>query len=513
LEQLRPIFSREYAAAARVYALDVALAVLLFVCTSVMTGRIWRFPFDDELITLAPIERTHSWLQLLVHYLNAGDIHPPLSFLLFYGLTQAGLSEAQLRLCSLAMTALALALFHLLALALAAQRGNEHVSFPTRLTAVLLFGFCALAISQGDAIRWYPPFTILIALFVVLYLAGANGAVQLVSAVPLGLAASTNFLAVLVAAPFVIYRYWLQRRFQAAYDLAYWLVVGLFSGLGLYSFYSILAHRLANVAHTEFGGGTLRAVMTDMLGFFGGDALGISQSWIVVPVVAISAMAVLSLIDRRQPANPIHLLLMMLAASLLFALTGFGKPRSFLYLTPVLAAVLTLFLNRQATDRNAASAVCLVSLILAASVASIANINFGTHPFKRNAVIPYQDIVDFIQTNETGSTLIVSTDSVIPWVLRHQYQRDDSCVSYFLWPDGCPIATQRYDSIFVIAGHSDKSAAARVMTRFNTALQTVTADRQKIATIHVGVDKDASLKSRLTGVALDEYILTVDLYR
>jgi hypothetical protein len=56
-------------------------------------------------------------------------------------------------------------------------------------------------------------------------------------------------------------------------------------------------------------------------------------------------------------------------------------------------------------------------------------------------------------------------------------------------------------------------AGARVMTRFNTALQTVTADRQKIATIHVGIDKDASLKSRLTGVALDEYILTVDLYR
>jgi len=51
------------------------------------------------------------------------------------------------------------------------------------------------------------------------------------------------------------------------------------------------------------------------------------------------------------------------------------------------------------------------------------------------------------------------------------------------------------------------------MTRFNTAPQTVTADRKKIATIHVGVDKGTSLKSRLTGVALDECILTVDLYR
>lgn len=111
LEQLRPTLTRQNASAVRVYALDVALSVLLFVHTSVMTGRVWRFPFDDELITLAPIERTHSWLQLTEHYLNGGDIHPPLSFLLFYGLTQAGLSEAQLRLCSLAMTAFALALF------------------------------------------------------------------------------------------------------------------------------------------------------------------------------------------------------------------------------------------------------------------------------------------------------------------------------------------------------------------------------------------------------------------
>jgi hypothetical protein len=511
LEQLRPTLTRQYAPAVRVYALDLALSVLLFACTSVMTGRIWRFPFDDELITLAPIERTHSWLQLTAHYINGGDIHPPLSFLLFYGLTQAGLSEAQLRLCSLAMTALALALFHLLALTLGAQR--EPASLPTRLIAVLLFGFCALAVSQGDAIRWYPLFAILIALFVVLYLAGGNGAASLWSAVPLGLAASTNFLAVMVAAPFVIYRYGLQRRFRAAYDLTYWLVVAVFSSLGLYSFYSIFVNRGAAVAHTEFGTGTARAVMTDVLGFFGGDALGISQAWVIVPVVAISGMAVLSLIDWRQPENPVHLLLLMLAASALFALTGFAKPRSFLYLSPVLAAVLTLYLNRQATDRNAGIAVFLASLILAASVASIANINFGMHPFKRNAVIPYQNIVDFIETNEKGDTLVVSTDSIVPWVLQHQYQREGRCVSYFFSAGSCPIATQRYDSIFVIVGHSDKSAIAAAMKRFNTALDAAIAGRQKVATIHVGVDKDAALKSQLTGVALDEYILNVDLYR
>jgi hypothetical protein len=345
------------------------------------------------------------------------------------------------------------------------------------LIAVLLFGFCALAIGQGDTIRWYPLFAILIALFVVLYLGGANSAAWLWSAVPLGLAASTNFLAVMVAAPFVIYRYGLQRRFRGAYDLTYWLVVAAFSSPGLYSFYSIFVNRVTAVAHTEFGTGTARAVMIDVLGFFGGDALGISQVWVIVPVVAISGMAVLSLIDWRQPANPVHLLLLMLAAGVLLALTGFAKPRSFLYLSPVLAAVLTLYLNRHATDRNAGITVFITSLIVGASVASIANINFGTHPFKRNAIIPYQSIVDFIQTNEKGDTLVVSTDSIVPWVLRHQYRREGRCVSYFFSADGCSIATQRYDSIFVIVGHSDKSAIAAAMKRFNTAMDAATNGR------------------------------------
>ena len=130
------------------------------------------------------------------------------------------------------------------------------------------------------------------------------------------------------------------------------------------------------MAHTEFGAGSARAVMTDVLGFFGGDALGISQAWVIVPVVVISGVAVLSLIDWRQPANPVHLLLLMLAASVLLALTGFAKPRSFLYLSPVLAAVLTLYLKRQVTDHNPGIAVFQASLILAAAVASIANIIF-----------------------------------------------------------------------------------------------------------------------------------------
>lgn len=509
-KRLHPTLSQGYVTCARTYALDIASSLLLFFCTSVMTGRVRRFPFDDELSP--PIEGSHSALELLSFYLSGGDIHPPLSFLLFYGLRHLGLTDAGLRICSLAMTALALALIHLLALTFIAQRNRGSVALSTRLIAVLLFGLSALAISQGDAIRWYPLFAMLIALFLTLYLAGGETA-QLLSAVPLGLAASTNFLAILVAIPLALYRYGLQRKFRASFEATYWLIVALFACLGFYSAYSIFVKRMSYVADSEFSNSAVRAVTTDVLGFFGGCALGISQAWVIVPAVVISVVAMFSLIDRKQLANPVHLLLLILFAPTLIVLPGFATPRSFLYLAPVLTAVLVLFLDRQVRARNARIAVALASLILAASVGAIVNINNGTHPFKRNSVIPYQSIIDFIESNEKGRVLVVSTDIVIPWVLQHQHDRDGRCVSYFFDVDDCLATERHYDSIFVIVGHSDRSASADLMRKFNSALDTTTAGRRKAATVHFGVDEDAEIKSRLTGVPLDKYILTVDLYQ
>lgn len=502
----RPRLSADYVAAARAYALDLASALLLFFSAAVMADRVWRFPFDDELIALMPIERSQSALELLSYYLKGGDIHPPLSFLLFYELEHLGFSEAAMRLCSLAMTALALALFHLLALTLLVRRARAAVAPTTRLIAVLLFGLSPLAIGQGDAIRWYPLFAMLVALFTTLYLFGGNSATRLWSAVALGLAASTNFIAIIVAIPFALYRYGLQRQFRAAFDIAFGLVVLVFASLGIVSAYSIFVARLGGVMRTEFGVAVAQAILTNVLGFFGGDALGVSQAWVIVPVVAISALAMFSLIDRKQPADAAHLLLLMFAATLLMVLSGFAKPRSFLYLAPVLAALLTLFLDRQARNRSPGVA-------LLTPVAAIANINSGSHPFKRNSAIPYQSILDFIETNESGKVLIVSSDPVVPWVLRHRQDHDRRCVSYFLNERECLAAPPRYDSIFVIVGHSDRSADAAFMRKFDGAVSELTAGRRKAATIHAGVDADADLKSRLTGVVLDSHILTVDLYR
>src|SRR5262249_28000309 len=162
IKLLHPILSRDYLNCARACAPDIVSSLFLFFGTSLLAGRVWRFPFDDEIFTLSRIER-YSPVKLLTR--GRADVHPPLSDLLFYGLYHLGLSEPAMRLCSLAMTALALALFQILALTLIAQRSRSAVVLPTRLIAVLLFGLCPLALSQGDALRWYPLFAMLISLF------------------------------------------------------------------------------------------------------------------------------------------------------------------------------------------------------------------------------------------------------------------------------------------------------------------------------------------------------------
>jgi hypothetical protein len=328
----------------------------------------------------------------------------------------------------------------------------------------------------------------------------------------LGLAASTNFLAALVIGPLVIYRYGLQRRFQMRCEAALWLPVLVFGSMGLCTALFLFGQHYGLVG-LQIGNGVVTSALTNGLGFFGGHALGIGQAWLVAPTALIAAVAAISEIDRKDPAQPVHFLLLLLVATAVLPLIGFAKPRSFLYLAPVMAALLTLFLDRELRRRGAGVVLLLTAMLVATSVAAIANIKDGTRPFKRNSVIPYGTIVDFIRRNEQGRVLVISTDPVVPWVLRHQRDRNEVCTVYFGERTGCASGEQSYDSIFVISGHSDKSSRPAVMSRFNLLVTGATAGRHKLATLDAGVDDDAVLKTRLTGTPLDRSILTIDLYR
>jgi hypothetical protein len=78
-----PKAPKAYFASARAYALDLAAIRFLFVSVSVMAGRIWRFPFDDEIATLSKIE-LDAVRAFVAGFPATDDIHPPLSYAMFY---------------------------------------------------------------------------------------------------------------------------------------------------------------------------------------------------------------------------------------------------------------------------------------------------------------------------------------------------------------------------------------------------------------------------------------------
>ena len=179
-------------------------------------------------------------------------------------------------------------------------------------------------------------------------------------------------------------------------------------------------------------------------------------------------------------------------------------------MTPVAAALITIFFDRQLQQGHVQRAIAVAAVTLATSAAAIANLISGTHPFKRNSVVPYQAIFDFIDRNANGSALVVSTDPVVPWVLRGA---EDRCAGYFFDVRRCLESGRRYDSIFVISGRNDRSNSITLMDNFQAFVGELTAGRTKGASMPAGHDADAALKTRLTGVPLEPAILTVDFYR
>ena len=114
-----------------------------------------------------------------------------------------------------------------------------------------------------------------------------------------------------------------------------------------------------------------------------------------MPAALVFVLAAACEIDRKEPAKPAHLLLLMFSAPALMALFGFGVPRCFLWLAPAVAMLLTMFFDRQIQQGYYGRVLLLLSLALAAPYSAIANVNFGTHPFKRNSVYPLSEHFGF----------------------------------------------------------------------------------------------------------------------
>lgn len=489
--------------------------VILLCVASLAAGRVWRFPFDDELSAMAfephPGSVPTAW-ELTWYMLSSGIFHPPLSFLLFSSLYKSGVAEPAMRLLSAAMTALSLSLWHLLALAVIGKRSGGPIGATARGIAVAVFGLSPLAIGIGDAIRWYPPFALCVALFAALYLAGGRDGFRLASAAPLGLAASINLIAPLVIAPFAVYRYALERAWRPAFDFCYWAIFLLLAAPGLYTAVSVVRFGWRAVRSNVFNFDPVSGLAENALGFFGGTVVGLGSAWVLVPSAIVGLFAFAAQIERRQPAEPVHLMLLLLAAPVPAVLVGFSEVRAYLYLAPVFAAVLTTYLGRETLRESRRYLLCGCCALLP-GLAVVGEIHDGTYPFKRKNAIPFDAVLAFIDDNKSGDVVVLSTDPVVPWELQKRADPRLCAISFFDDNKRCSADTRHYDEVFVVSGRVSYLAGAKGMQRFAARAAEIAAGREKIAELHVGHDEDAMLKTRLTGVPLDEFILTVDLYR
>ncbi len=497
----------------KTYVADLLTAFAVFFAVSILSGRINRFPFDDEIYTLKSIASSNSVLQVFLKYAEGADVHPPLSYALFSALRHFGFGESGMHFVSFLLTAASLALLHAVALDLVMRRSGHEVAAGTRLAAILLFGLNSLAVSQGDALRWYPLFAFFVALFLAGYILGRSPAVRLASAVPLGLAASTSLLAPLVILPFAAYRYGFERRLRARSDLLFWLLMLAFSVAGIATVLALLPTLSADYdTQVKLSQGLIGSIGINFLGFFGGNSLGASQGWVVIPLAVITVFALVREFDFRNLANPVNLLLLVAYAIVVVVVLGFGKSRSYLYLAPVVSAVLVLFVDRLRESGQAAGYASVTALALVAFVAAIANVGTGIYPFKRNAVVPFPSIIDFIATNRQGPTLVLTTDPTLAWAIAAEPAEAGDCVSYLV-EQRCFPPDRGYQSIFVVSGFFDTDNKDDVTAAFARQVQSITAGRQKIATMHAGIDEDSALKSRLSHIPLDRHILTVEEFR
>jgi hypothetical protein len=235
-----------------------------------------------------------------------------------------------MRWISIVATALALALWYDLLLPFTDAIGRSR-----RLLISLLFATTPLALGVGGALRWYPIFAALVTLAYFIYL--RFGSKWFLSAIPLGFAADTEYLAALPLAAIFLHRYAVERKFEARQDLPFLAVGGLAAVPGFATLFHLLQGGF-NFTRDETTLGVLAAFMKALLGFFGGDVLGLSQAWIAFLAAASAVyLSVCAWQHRREDPDLQRLCeIVMLTAGLAIVLIAFrfDKSYAFLFLAP-----------------------------------------------------------------------------------------------------------------------------------------------------------------------------------
>jgi len=473
--------------------LDSLLVALIFVVLSLLSGRVFRSAFDDEIFSLKLIGTARSLSQLWLELLHAVDVHPPVSYLVFYGVSHLGVGERGLRLTSLVISALAAVLAHrILCLMLPEE---QRLSVPDRVIPIIVLASTPLLVSQGDAIRWYPIFALIFFLTLYAYLREPRG---IYSAALCGLLASTSFLG------FLVYPLLELDRISKCGIRAYWspaaavraALFAIFALPGLITLWNGLTHDAPKYLAGQVGANPLTAGITTAMGFFGGNSLGIVQSIAALPAGALAIFILYRSV--RDPGS--RALALNFSTLFLLVAVGFSKPRSFIYLALILSVLVSY---RWIVDPRPNIRYLIGLIALATPLIVIANVKWNETPYKRNAVLPVEEILRFARYNAQAGDVIVVSDPVVYWDLHGDVP---ACVTLYLTNSACAI--NRANKLIVIDGYG---IGSEDRDEWLERKGEILAGRSELATVFFGIDHEAGLKRRIIP-AMDDYILQASIY-
>jgi hypothetical protein len=483
----------------------VALSAALYL--AVIASRGSRYPFDDEGPVLALIDSA-SLGEIIRLCLHAYDLHPPLSYVIFFAAHRLGMDAAGLQWLSACFTAASIAIWCWMAL-----ESLDGAAPALAGPIALLFALTPLAVGQGDAIRWYPPFTLLVAIAYAICWRG--GRWWWLSAIALGLAADCEFIAILPFAAILLHRYAMRRSRAGAADA---LFVAITAITAIPAFVTMRAlrlpgHSLWAVPRAQLRFGIVNGILANALGFTGGGRLGISLAWLAAIAAVCGAWLFARAWRSRRDNGELQSLCELVAMTgiliVLVCLVGFGKPRSFLFFAPMASALVAIGFTKaiEAAPLRAAAA---FAGIIAVSLGVLVNLQITRSPFKRNLAVPYEELVDFVTSNARGNAAVLTSDYITGWLLRGH---SGICVAQFefgedAWISNCP-DDARFERVIVVRGRPLDETDPVWKARIDAAL----ARREPIAQAHFGFDHDTALKNRLAHRSLPQWILSVDVYR
>jgi len=482
---------------------DCVLAVFIYVTVSIVCGALRRYPFDDEVFTLTAIAAPN--LASVAHRVIAHDSSPPLSYVIFAIGAHMGLGLRGLRIISLVCMAVSIAIWDALTvdeIPAAAQ--------PERVLQAIVFGMTPLALGMGAALRPYAVFAAFAALAYLIYLRA--GRLWFLSAIPLGLAADTTYIAVAPLIAILVHRYAVERQFDWKEDSAFLLSGALLAIPGFAMVATIVQTRLLMEVGQQLASSRMSAVLGIALGFFGGRTLGLSQAWMVVLGMTGSVYFCVNVVFERKQDGArrrlCDLIVISVAAAMVFPLLRAEKAYWFLFMAPMISAMVVLG-SRSAFGRAPLRASVALAFVIALGVAVAGNLRYDPRPYKREAAVPFDLVDTFLRLNGGGSTIIATSDPTVSYLAT----KEGVCVStYAAWSHSW--LTQRcaqdhaVHKVIVVGSYPGEGDLA-----WNAGVIRLISGKALVGQVDFGTDYDVNLKTRLTGAHLSRDTLTVGIYR